>query len=341
MGDIGTAVVGYGFAGRCFHSYLVGLVPELALLGVASRNPRTRERIEAERGCRAYAGFEEVLADPAVSLVVLASPSHLHCEQACRALAAGKHVVTDKPMGRSLAECDRMMAAAARHGRVLSVFQNRRWDGDFLTLQRLREEGRLGAVRWLELAWGRFGKPGGWRGEAAAAGGRLYDLGSHMIDQLCVFFPAPVQAVYARLHHDFGADAVESQAMVVVHFADGCTGVVDASSVAAIAKPRFHAFGSAATFRKYGVDPQEQAMIAGDIDRASEDPGQYGELGSGEGTEVVPTLPGRWRSFYENVAAHLLGEAELAVTPASVRRQMAVLDAAFRSAHAGQVIPVG
>jgi len=125
--------------------------------------------------------------------------------------------------------------------------------------------------------------------------------------------------------------------MVVIHFADGCTGVVDASSLAGIPKPRIHAFGSACSFRRYGVDPQEEAMIDGAIDSAAEAE-RYGEISDRQNAEHVRLLPGRWRSYYENVAAHLRGAEPLAVTCASVRRQMAVLDAAFRAARSGQVI---
>ncbi len=333
-----AVVIGYGYAGKKFHCYLIGLAPGLELHGVSSRNPQTRKRIEAEQGCRAYAGLDEVLGDPAVDFVVLATPHDTHCELAVRTMDAGKHVVTDKPMCTTLQECDRMIAAGERNGVLLTVFQNRRWDSDFLTLRRLLDDGELGELRWLEMAWQVSRPPGGWRGQREHGGGRLYDLGTHMIDQCMLIFPQAVQSVYCRIHHDYPEHDVDSHAMVVIAFEHGATAVVDAGGMHYIPKPRVHAFGREGTYVKYGLDPQEAAMNAGGIDSAEEPEANYGKLETAQQERVVPTLPGRWRSFYENVSKALSGEAEPAVSLGSVRRTMAVLDAAFTSAAQGEVV---
>ncbi|MEZ4861232.1 MAG: Gfo/Idh/MocA family oxidoreductase [Caldilineaceae bacterium] len=333
-----AAVIGYGYAGRSFHSYLINITPGLTLHGVASSDPAKREQIVQERGCRAYASFEEVIADPLIDLVVLATPNDRHAELAIRAMEAGKAVVTDKPMCVTLAEADRMLATAERTGAMLSIFQNRRWDGDFLTVRGLLAAGELGKVRWIEMAWQRWGAPRGWRGTAEKGGGRLYDLGAHLLDQLLVLCPQPVAGVYCRIHYDFPDRDVESHALVSVHFADGTTGICDLSSMAAIEKPRFHLFGDKATFCKYGLDPQEDAMRAGAIDSAVEPEANYGVLHNGVTQRVISTVPGRWRSYYENIRDVLTGQAELAVKPAEVRRVMAVFDAAQRSAQSGAVV---
>ena len=339
-----AAVVGYGFAGRAFHSYLIGLTPGMELRGIASRDPATRERIVAERNCRAYADLDDVLADPDIDLVVLATPSSAHADQAVRALEAGKHVVSDKVMCLSLAECDRMLAAARVANRMLTVFQNRRWDGDFLTVQGLMaagEDGLLGTVRWVEMAWQGMGAWGGWRGQAAMGGGRFFDLGAHLIDQMLVLFPQPVAHVYCRMHRDYPASDIDSEALIVVSFADGCTGVCDLSGQTAISKPRFAVHGSKATLVKYGLDPQEAAMIAGNIDAATEDPAHYATV-KGKGEEIrLPTLPGRWRSYYEDIARALATGTPPAVTPAQMRAVMAVLDAALESARTGRTVVLG
>ena len=167
MGTLHAAVVGYGFAGRCFHSYLNNQVPDIELHGIASRDAATRERIRQEQHCRTYDSFEEVCADPDVDLVVLATPNSAHADLTVAALNAGKHVVTDKVMALTLADCDRMIAASRENDRLLTVFQNRRWDGDFLTLKQLIADGELGDMRWLEMAWqgarrlGRLARSGG------------------------------------------------------------------------------------------------------------------------------------------------------------------------------------
>lgn len=340
MTDPRAVVIGYGYAGRSFHSYLINLTPGLTLHGVVSSSAEKRQQIEQERGCKAYSSFGEVLADPAVDLVVLATPNDLHATYAIQAMEAGKHVVTDKPMAVTLAEADKMVAAAKRTGKLLSVFQNRRWDGDYLTVRKLLDEGQLGTVRWIEMAWQRWGAPRGWRGQAEKGGGRLYDLGAHLVDQLLQLFPQPVAAVYCRTHHDFSHTDVESHALITVHFANGATGVCDLSSMSAIDKPRFKIYGDRATFIKYGLDPQEEAMRAGQIDTAINREDSYGQLNDGTTETVIPTVPGRWRSYYENVRDAVNGEAELAVKATEVQRVMVVLDAAFRSAASGQVVPI-
>jgi scyllo-inositol 2-dehydrogenase (NADP+) len=336
-----VAIIGYGFAGRAFHSYLISLEPRLHLAGIASRNPETRDKIRADWNCHAYETFEEVLGDPSIDLVVIASPNYAHAEQTIAALNAGKHVVTDKVMALNLADCDAMMAASQTNNKMLTVFQNRRWDGDFLTLKTLinqGENGPLGTVKWIELAWQGLGNWGGWRGEREKGGGRFYDLGAHLVDQLCQFFPTEIESVYARITHDFPNSTVDSEALIIATFAGGYTGIADLSSRTAVSKPRFLAHGDAATFVKYGLDPQEKAMIAKDIDSATESEESYGKIVDNKGETIVPTQPGRWRSFYENIADVLIDGAAPAVSLESVRRQIQIMDAAQTSVKTGQTV---
>ena len=338
MSNPRTVVIGYGMAGEKFHCYLIDLSPGLTLHGASSRNAETRNRIVAERGIKAYDGLAAVLADPDVDLVVLATPNATHAELAVQALDAGKHVVTDKIMCLNLAECDRMIAAAERSGKLLNVFQNRRWDGDYLTVHKLMAEGHLGEVRWLEAAWQRDGPPRSWRGQADMGGGWLYDLGAHLIDQILLLMPQPVTSVYCRMHHDFPAHDVASHTMVVIGFENGATAVCDLGSMAYIGKPRFQIYGTEATFIKYGLDPQENAMKAGDIDAAEEPEALYGRLNNGESEQVIPTVAGRWRNYYENIADVLNNNAEPAVKLSEARRVIAVVDAAKQSAESSQVV---
>jgi scyllo-inositol 2-dehydrogenase (NADP+) len=331
-------VIGYGFAGEFFHSYLIQLDSGIRLHGIASRDAETRARIVAERRCKAYQRFEQVISDPDVDLVVLATPNSTHADLAVRAMDAGKHVVTDKIMCTALADCDRMIEASKRNGVLLTVFQNRRGDGDFLTLRKLLEEGRLGDLRWLEMAWQTFGAWGGWRGEKAMGGGKFFDLGAHMVDQAMLLFPQAVETVYCRMHHDHAECDVESHAMLVIGFAGGATVVLDTSGVNAIPKPRIHASGTQGAYIIHGLDPQEAAMIAGDIDDAVEPEERYGRFSDGKEQEFVPTINGRWRSYYENIAAVLTCGAEPNVTLPQVRRCMQVFDAALQSAATGVVM---
>ncbi|PQV63307.1 scyllo-inositol 2-dehydrogenase (NADP+) [Abditibacterium utsteinense] len=332
------AVVGYGRWGRVCHIPLILQVPELELVGVASGDAAKREQIRTELGVRAFQNLDEVLADESVEAVVLATPNDTHESFAVRALDAGRHVVTDKPMCLSLSQCDAMMAAAKRNGKVLEVFQNRRRDGDFLTLQNLISSGEMGELRWAEMAWQGFSPSGGWRGQTGHGGGQLFDLGAHLIDQLLLLFPFRLTSVFCRMHHDFPQSEVESEALVVLGFENGATGIADVSSLASISKPRFYARGTLGTFQKFGLDPQEDALTAGDINLAVENPQTFGRLVTSHGERTVETQPGRWRDFYENFARVLAGEAKPLVPIEDSRRLIQVLDAARASARLGQVV---
>ena len=153
-----------------------------------------------------------------------------------------------------------------------------------------------------------------------------------------MLFPETVTAVYCRTHHDLPERDIESEGFMVLSFASGRTAVVDLSSLAAVHKPRFYVRGTLGTFVKSGLDPQEKALMAGCIDTAVEPESQYGTLRTKDAERLVPTLPGRWRSFYENLRDVLTTGATPLVTLPQARRVMAVLDAAKRSASTGQVV---
>jgi len=340
-----VAVVGYGYAGRCFHAYLVELVPDMVLRGISSRNEETRKRIEKEQAVHAYSGLEEALADPQVDLVVLATPHDTHAELAVQVMDAGKHVVTDKVMCLNLEEADRMIEAANRNGALLSVFHNRRWDGGYLTLKRCWESGMLGKVFHAETCWSIHGRPRGWRAERKHGGGRLYDLGAHMIDQAVNLAGSPVRNVLCRMHRDIAEMDVESHVDCLMTFESGLTWLVQTSCLDWSPRPRWKVMGTEGTFVKTGLDPQEKAMVAGDIDSARESPENKTRVWTvQQGVQVemvVETIPGRWRSFYEDIAAALIEGREPAITARSVRPCIAVIDAAFRSAESGESVPVG
>ena len=238
-----------------------------------------------------------------------------------------------------------MLAAAEASGKMLSVFQNRRWDGDYLTVKQLLADGELGELIYAQLAWGQYGAPRSWRGEAHRGGGKFVDLGAHMIDQALQLVPAPLQSVYTRFTDAGLANDVEDHAHCVLSFANGAEIHVVTSSIARVQMPRWYVLGTDGAFVKNGLDPQERAMIAGNIDGASEPdrdnwPRLRREVAGRSAETVFDGVPGRWRCFYENVAAAIGGQAELAVTPQSVRTVMGVFDAARESARTGQAVDV-
>ena len=332
------AVVGYGRWGRQCHTYLINLTEGLELRCVVSSDAEKRKQAEHDRHCMTYETFDQAINDPLVDAVVLATPSVTHVDLAVKALNAGKHVLTDKIMCLNAEECKRMMAAAEANNKLLTVFQNRRFDGDFLTVKWLMQNGALGDVSWIEQAWIGFGKWGSWRGKKDLGGGRIYDLGAHLIDQALQFFPQPVESVYCRTHYDWPDADIESEATIFINFKDKKTAVVDLSSMSYIDKPRYLVKGSNATFVKYGLDPQENAMIAGDIDAACDAAKNYGILKNRKGAQIIPTLPGRWRSYYENFRDALIGVAEPVVSLDEELKLMQVVDAVHKSEKTGQVV---
>mgnify|MGYP001104550238 CR=1 FL=1 len=333
-----TAIIGYGASARVFHAPLIQRVAGLELVGFASRDPQTRGRIEQEQQLRAYDGLEGALADPQVELVILATPHDTHAPMAVAALDAGKHVVTDKVMCLNLGEYEQMRQAAQRSGRLLTVYHNRRWDGDFLTVRKLLAEGRIGEVRWLELSWSKFGLWRSWRGSRARGGGRVYDLGAHLIDQALLLVGKPAVRVHAEIQREWLDADVESQAMITIVFEGGARAVIDVGCLTRYAKPRFHVVGPNGTFVKFGIDPQEAALKAGDLDSAREPEAEYGRLITADGEEIIPTETGRWLSFYENVVDALNGKAQPAVTLEQMRQVIAVIDAAFESERIGRPV---
>ena len=187
------------------------------------------------------------------------------------------------------------------------------------------------------MFWGQYGPPRGWRSIAQHGGGKFFDLGAHLVDQALQLIDAPLTKVYASFHSGdpLGLD-VESHALAVLHFANGVEARVETSSLARKPKPRWYVLGTEGALVKEGVDPQEKAMIAGDIDAAAEAPEHYARLyrpAAGRMAEtIIETAPGRWRSYYENIADALAGRAALAVTAQSVRQTMVAIEAARLSA---------
>ncbi len=342
---IETVVVGHGLAGRAFHGPLIRRQPGLRLHGIVARDPEVRAAAVAQWGddVKGYAQLDEALADPAVELVVIATPHDSHADLAVRALESGKHCVVDKVMALSTEDADAMIDARDRSGRVLSVFHNRRWDWDFLTLRNVLAEGELGRPLLFESSVCRYAPPRAWRGRLASAGTILHDWGAHLVDQAlqlglgrCLrltswITPAPWDGVDSGGH-----------GRIVLEF-DDATFQVESSRICRLDRPRWWVVGTQGGFVKYGIDPQEEALRSGDIDAAAEPPAHQGVLrvAAKDGSiseSPVPTVRGHWDSYYRNVAAAIQGREPLAVTAEQAREVVRVLDAAIESAREHRVI---
>jgi scyllo-inositol 2-dehydrogenase (NADP+) len=333
---LGVALLGHGVAGAGFHAPLIEATPGLALRVIATSRPET---LAARRpGPRPMADPREACEAADVDLVVVATPNDSHEALARMALEAGKHVLVDKPMALSAAAADRLVALAARQGRLLEVFHNRRFDGDFKAVQQLVAAGTLGDLRLFEGRWDRFRPQAapGWRNTLAHGAGLLWDLGPHLLDQALCLFGTP---------DDFSADlAVQrpgSQAddyfeLTLRYGPMRC--VLSASMLVQAARPRFALHGSAGSWLSRGVDPQEAALRRGEaadgVDFRARLPRQQALHVDATGTpRSLAIEPGDWLSFYGALEQALRGSGPLPVGAAAGREVVALIEAAQASAR--------
>lgn len=339
--SIGVGLIGYGLSGRAFHAPYVAASPDFALRAIVSRDPA---RVHADwPGVRVAPDVDALLADPAVDLVVVASPDALHAEHARAALASGRHVVVDKPLATSLAEAEALAATAERAGRLLATFHNRRWDADFRTLRALLADGTLGDVIAFESRFDRWRPVPAATWKEARAGGIWFDLGPHLVDQALLLFGRPdaVAADIATLRA--GAPAPD-HVQVSLRYPDKRV-TLHASKLVADHRLRFAVHGTRGSWIKHGIDPQEAATVAGRApagDDWGRDPSD-GLFTPGGGTSDpvrIATLPGDYRLFWSALAAAIAGRAPNPVPPEEALAVMEVLDAGERSAASGCVVPL-
>lgn len=335
---ISVALVGHGLAGRSIHAPLIRRQPRMTLRGVVARNPEARaEALALWEVAVGYGSLEEALADPGVDLVVLATPHDTHAAMTVATLEAGKHVVVDKVMALGTTEADRMIEARDRSGRMLSVFQNRRWDWDFLTVAEVLRSGRLGMPRLIESSVCRYAPPRTWRGRAAQSGTILHDWGAHLVDQALRLGLGPCRRVSGWIAPAPWPEVdTGGHGRILLDF-DEVRVLAETSRFCTLERPRWWIVGTRGGLVKHGIDPQETALRAGDLGTADEPPEHVARLrlpcDGGIVEERVETIRGSWDEYYANIAAHLLDGADLAVKTEEAREVVRVLEAADRSAR--------
>ncbi|HEY3468116.1 MAG TPA: Gfo/Idh/MocA family oxidoreductase [Amycolatopsis sp.] len=345
MADLRVGILGYGIGGRVFHAPLVAATPGLvpAVLTTSSNAAQARlDHPDAVVVPDADAFFAHA---GELDLVVVSTPNRTHVPLALRAIEAGLPVVVDKPFAPTAAEAARIVDAAKAAGVGLTVFQNRRLDSDFLTVRKVLESGRLGDVFRFESRYDRWvPKPkDNWRefGDPAEAGGLLYDLGAHIVDQALQLF-GPVTRVYAEVDRRRAGVQVDDDVFVALHHANGVRSHLWASALAGTQNPRFRVLGDRATFTKFGLDVQEPQIKAGlrpgDDGWGVEPASDAGKIGVGNDVKTVPTETGRYEQFYAQVRDALRGEGDFPVDPASSVEALRVIEAAHRSGVDGTVV---
>ena len=341
-----VALVGYGNAGRIFHAPLVSAVPGLVLACIVSSKPEAVARDWPS--VPTLATPQQAFADPAIDLVVIATGNGSHHALAKEALLAGKHVVVDKPFTVTLAEAEDLLAVARAQGRVATVFQNRRWDADFLSLRAVLAAGTLGRVVHFESHFDRYRPdvPQRWRDDDLPGSGLWFDLGPHLLDQALQLFGCPddlqldlaLQRDGARTNDWFHAvlryGSHDAALRVVLH----------AGALVPALGPRFAVHGTLGSFVKYGLDPQEDALKAGGRPDAAA-PGNWGrdampgqlvrQAGGQVLTAPAPDMAGNYPAFYAQLLAHLRGQAPVPVSPADARQVIALLVRGEQSARQG------
>lgn len=345
--DIRVGLIGYGLAGEFFHAPVIESVPGLQLAVIVTSNAdRAAAASRAHPSARVVPSVDALLAmRESLDLVVVATPNRTHVPLTWQALEAGIAVMVDKPLAPTAAEARSLLELAERRNRMLTVYQNRRWDGDFLTLRRLIDEDRLGVVHRFESRFERW-RPvpkSGWRQDAdpAAAGGLLYDLGSHLIDQALVLF-GPAAEVYAEMDARTEGGQVDDDVFVAVRHASGVRSHLWMSSLAGQAGPRLRVLGSRAAYVKHSGDVQEAALRRHESpsrDGWGEDPREaWGTVGAGESLETVPTVPGAYPELYRLTADALRRGGPPPVDPRDAVAALEVIEAARRSAVDHRVV---
>lgn len=339
-----VGLVGFGYASQTFHAPLLRTTPGLSIRAVSSRDAA---RVHAALGQDVAVDDDPVaLVERAdLDLVVIASPNATHFDLARRALAAGKHVVVDKPFTLDAREAA-ALARLAAPGQVLSVFHNRRWDSSTLSARAMLASGRLGAVRHAALHFDRF-RPqprARWREDGSAGGGIWLDLGPHLIDEALLYFGAPlaIQADIAALRPGARAD---DGFLARLRYADGLRVDLGASMLAALPRPRVALHGLRGSWVKQGLDPQEDALKAGRLPRADERWGVDREDGVAAVEEdgvlrshAVPSADGAYPEYYRRVRDAILGHGDNPVTPEQALLVMRLLDAGRLSAEQGREV---
>jgi len=334
---IRTGIIGFGLSGRVFHAPFIATNPAFRLDLVATGNAERSADARAQHPGVEVVETPNALLDRAgdLDLVILASPAHVHLEQGLAAFAAGAHIVIDKPFVPTVVDAKNLIAAADKAERTLTVFQNRRWDGDFLTVKRLLQDGTLGTVHRFESTFERWSGPNRDRWQdtttIAQGAGITYDLGSHLVDQaLQLFGPATVEAAELRIVRE--GSVSDDDAFISLLHANGLRSHLTLSRAAGQSGPRFRVLGSGSAYTVYGLDGQEPALKEqrwpGSAGYGVTPESDWGLLGVADDLAPVRTEDGRYPDFYAGVAASILDGAPPIVDPRDAIEVVRILERA-------------
>ena len=339
MIDVG--LIGFGLAGRAFHAQVIRATPGLRLAAIMQRHGN--EAAEKYPDVRVVRSVEELLTIRDIRLVVIATPNETHAPIARQCLEAGRDVVVDKPFATTLKEAAGLVELARKCERLITVYQNRRYDGDFQAIRQIVSNGTLGRIVRFETNYDRFRpdlKPGAWRERVGPGSGILFDLGPHLIDHALVLFGLP-EAVTADVRLERPVAVVDDAFDVMLHYPAGMRAALRSTMLAVAPRPRFVLHGTRGSLFKQTFDPQEinlrRAYIPENGPWGVEPQEDWGVLTAMENDAVtkrsVPSSSCDYRDYYANVRDALLGRATMAVTPEYALGVMRVLEMAQESSR--------
>jgi scyllo-inositol 2-dehydrogenase (NADP+) len=340
MIDVG--LIGFGLAGRAFHAQVIRATPGLRLAAIVQRHGN--EAAEKYPDVRVVRSVGELLDICEIRLVVIATPNESHAPIARQCLEAGRDVVVDKPFATTLKEAAGLVELARTWGRLITVYQNRRYDGDFQAIRQIVADGTLGRIVRFETNYDRFRpdlKPGAWRERVGPGSGIFFDIAPHLIDHALVLFGLP-EAVTADIRGERTVAVVDDSFDVMLHYPAGMRAVLRSTMLAVAPRPRFVLHGTRGSFLKQTFDPQEINLRRGYVLEngpwGGEPEKDWGVLVTMENDVVtkrsVPSASSDYRDYYANVRDAILGRATLAVTPEYALDVMRVLEMAQESSRA-------
>ncbi|WP_026568745.1 MULTISPECIES: oxidoreductase [Sediminibacillus] len=344
MDKINVGLVGYGFSGAVFHAPLLKVSEQFAITKVMTSR---LEEVAKDLGeVEVVDDLEDILHDRTIDLVVITTPNQFHFDMAKRSLTAGKHVVLEKPMVLTSKEAEALIELANQKDLVLSVYQNRRWDSDFLTLQELVQNENLGSINTYVAHFDRFNPQPNqqWREHRQKGSGMLYDLGSHLIDQALYLFGEP-QEVFCDLWNQREASLVDDYFHIILGY-QRMRVILHCGSIVKQQGPKFMVHGSKGSFIKYGIDGQEAALSEGQLpdqgDWGADEPEFYGKLYVNEvGQEMEKTIksvPGNYPAYYQGIYDCIRHGAENPVPAEDGLRTIKIIETAVKSSKEKAVI---
>jgi len=348
MNKIRVGLASFGMSGKVFHAPILSHHQGFELAKVLERSKSELKDFYPESV--SVKTFNELIDDNSIELIVVNTPDNTHFEYAQKALKAGKHVVVEKPFTRTVAQGEELINLADKHGKVLSVFQNRRWDGDFLTIKKILENEYLGRLVEFEsyyMRYRNFIQPDTWKESAVHGIGVAYNMGSHMVDQAVALFGIP-EAVWADIDKMRSGSEIDDYYHIRLIYPDVKV-TLKASLLVREEVPRYTLHGAKGSFLKYGLDPQEEMLKKGGYPTmpgwGKEPESRWGILNTEiNGVHIrgkVETCAGNYAAYYDNIYAAIRKRAELEVTAEQALIVIHLINSAFESSRSGMNVEIG